>query len=62
MIVSDKGAELTSSTIHSAVVFREPHRIALLAPGKPLQHSVIESFSGRIRDELLNESMFRNLA
>lgn len=33
-----------------------------MAPGKPMQNGFVESFNGRMRDELLNETMFRNLA
>ena len=29
-----------------------------IAPGKPMQNGYIESFNGRMRDELLNESLF----
>lgn len=30
-----------------------------IAPGKPMQNGFVESFNGRMRDELLNETMFR---
>lgn len=30
-------------------------------PGKPQQNGFIESFNGRLRDELLNETLFRSL-
>ena len=33
-----------------------------IAPGKPLQNGFIESFNGRLRDELLNETLFSSLA
>jgi putative transposase len=33
-----------------------------IAPGKPTQNALIESFNGRLRDELLNEEVFDNLA
>jgi len=33
-----------------------------IAPGKPMQNGFVESFNGRMRDELLNETMFRNMA
>jgi len=33
-----------------------------IAPAKPMQNGFVESFNGRMRDELLNETMFRNLA
>jgi hypothetical protein len=32
------------------------------APGKPQQNAFIESFNGRLRDELLNETLFSSLA
>ncbi len=32
-----------------------------IAPGKPMQNGYIESFNGRMRDELLNESLFLDL-
>ena len=31
-------------------------------PGKPAQNAFIESFNGRLRDELLNEEIFETLA
>ncbi len=33
-----------------------------IAPGKPIQNAFIESFNGRLRDELLNETLFSSLA
>jgi transposase InsO family protein len=33
-----------------------------IAPGKPVQNAFVESFIGRLRDELLNETLFRPLA
>jgi hypothetical protein len=36
--------------------------MALHRPGKPMQNGFVESFNGRFRDELLNETMFRDLA
>jgi putative transposase len=32
-----------------------------IAPGKPQQNGFIESFNGRLRDELLNETLFKSL-
>ena len=41
---------------------REPDRPrALTEPGRPMQNGYIESFNGRMRDELLNESLFFGL-
>ena len=36
--------------------------MAYIAPGKPTQTAFIESFNGRLRDELLNETLFTSLA
>jgi putative transposase len=59
-IVSDNGTELTSMAIlrWSQEAQIEWHYIA---PGKPTQNAFIESFNGRLRDELLNETLFRSL-
>ncbi|KGB83251.1 transposase [Rhodovulum sp. NI22] len=61
MIVSDNGTELTSNAILTFAAERgvEWHYIA---PGKPMQKGFVESFNGRMRDELLNETMFRDMA
>ena len=32
-----------------------------IAPGKPQQNAFVESFIGRLRDELLNEEIFADL-
>lgn len=32
-----------------------------IAPGKPMRNGFVESFNWRMRDELLNETMFNNL-
>lgn len=29
-----------------------------IAPGKPMPNSFIENFNGKLRDELLNETLF----
>jgi putative transposase len=59
--VSDNGTELTSLAILRWSQERgvEWHYIA---PGKPTQNAFIESFNGRLRDELLNETLFTSLA
>ena len=60
-IVSDNGTELTSMAIlrWSQEMQIDWHYIA---PGKPTQNAFIESFNGRLRDELLNETFFVSLA
>ena len=59
-IVSDNGTELTSMAVlrwcQETTV--EWHYIA---PGKPMQNGFVESFNGRLRDELLNETLFSSL-
>jgi putative transposase len=61
MIVSDNGTKLTSNTI---LKWCAEHKIEwhYFAPGKPMQNGFVESFNGRMRDEFLNETLFRNLA
>ncbi len=61
MIVSDHGTELTSNAI---LAWCAEHRVQwhYIAPGKPMQNGFVESFNGRMRDELLNETLFRDLA
>jgi putative transposase len=61
MCVSDNGTELTSISMLRWAQERlvEWHYIA---PGKPVQNAFIESFNGRLRDELLNETLFTSLA
>ena len=60
MIVSDNGTEFTSNAILS---WAKDHQVEwhYIAPGKPMQNGYIESFNGRMRDELLNESLFIDL-
>ncbi|HEU0149695.1 MAG TPA: IS3 family transposase [Bradyrhizobium sp.] len=61
MVVSDNGSELTSNAI---LAWADQSRVAwhYIAPGKPVQNAFIESFNGRLRDELLNETLFTSLA
>jgi putative transposase len=58
--VSDNGTELTSMAI-----LRWSQETGVkwhYAPGKPQQNAFIESFNGRVRNELLNETLFGSLA
>ena len=61
VIVSDNGTELTSNAVLSWAggAGIDWHYIA---PGKPTQNGTVESFNGRMRDELLNETLFTSLA
>jgi putative transposase len=59
-IVSDNGTEFTSCAI---LAWSNASGINwhYIAPGKPTQNAFIESFNGKLRDELLNETMFITL-
>jgi len=61
LIVSDHGTEFTSNAVLS---WSQDNQIAwhFIAPGKPMQNGFCESFNGRMRDELLNESLFLGLS
>ncbi len=60
MIVSDNGTELTSNAI---LAWSKDQKVEwhYIAPGRPMQNGYIESFNGRMRDELFNESLFFGL-
>ena len=61
MCVSDNGTELTGMAI---LRWSQETRVEwhYIAPGKPQQNAFIESFNARLRDELLNETLFTSLA
>jgi putative transposase len=60
MCVSDNGTELTGLAV---LRWCQQMRIEwhYIAPGKPTQNAFIESFNARLRDELLNETLFTSL-
>lgn len=60
MIVSDNGTELTSNAV---LVWCGEAKVEwhYTAPGKPTQNAFVESFNGRMRDELLNETLFMDM-
>jgi len=60
LIISDHGTEFTSNAM---LVWAQSSRIAwhFIAPGKPMQNGICEAFNGRMRDELLNETIFYDL-
>jgi putative transposase len=60
LIGSDHGPEMTSRAVlrrvnRSGVAWRQ------IAPGKPQQNAFLESFTGRLRDEFVNEQVFDSL-
>jgi putative transposase len=60
MIVSDNGTEFTSNAV---IGWTAGARIDwhFIERGKPTQNGFVESFNGRMRDELLNETLFFHL-
>jgi putative transposase len=60
VIVSDNGTEFTSNAM---LAWAQKAGVAwhFIAPGKPSQNGFGEAFNGRMRDELLNETLFRSL-
>jgi len=60
LIVSDHGTEFTSNAM---VAWTQATNVAwhFIAPGKPMQNGICEAFNGRMRDELLNETLFYDL-
>lgn len=60
LIVSDHGTEFTSNAM---LAWAQSSRLAwhFIAPGKPMQNGICEAFNGRMRDELLNETIFYDL-
>lgn len=61
MIVSDNGTELTANVV---LKWAQDHGVQwhYIAPGRPMQNGYVESFNGRMRDELLNETVFTSIA
>jgi putative transposase len=57
MIVSDNGTEFTSMG-HPALVSSDKNRVALHRSRQAAAECFFKSFNGRLRDELLNETLF----
>ena len=57
---TDNGPEFTSRAF---IAWAQSHGIRhiLIQPGRPMQNGYIESFSGKFRDEHLNEHWFESL-
>jgi putative transposase len=60
LIVSDHGTEFTASAM---LAWTQAAGVSwhFIAPGKPMQNGICEAFNGRMRDELLNETIFYDL-
>ncbi len=61
MIVSDNGFDLTSNAV---LEWCDDAKVEwhYTTPGKSTQNAFVESFNGRMRDELLNKTLFTSLA
>ena len=55
-IFADMSVEVTHDDVFGDVAG------GYIAPGRPMQNGYVESFNGRMRDELLNETLFISLA
>jgi putative transposase len=59
-IRSDNGPEF-SSRAYLAWGLEPRIELVHIGPGKPIENTLVESFSGRLREDCLNTSWFRNL-
>jgi putative transposase len=59
-ITVDNGTEFYSKAMDSWAYHRKV-QLQFIRPGKPVENAFIESFNGRLRDELLNGELFMNL-
>jgi len=60
-ITVDNGPEFRSRAL-DAWAYQHGVTLDFIAPGKPIQNAVIESYNGRMRDELLNLHWWRDVA
>ena len=59
-IITDNGPEFTSKALDQWA-YQRGVRVYFIRPGKPIENCFIESFSGKFRDECLNEHWFMSL-
>lgn len=59
-IVVDNGTEFRSTAL-DAWAYEHGVVLEFIQPGKPIQNAAVESFNGRMRDELLNQHWWRTL-
>lgn len=59
-ITVDNGTEFYSKAMDSWA-YRHGVQLQFIRPGKPVENAFIESFNGRLRDELLNGELFIGL-
>jgi len=61
VITSDNGTEFTSS-VFDQWAYSRGIELDFVAPGRPMDNGLIESFNGKLRDECLNMNWFESLA
>ena len=56
-------ASVSKFTSNAVLSWSEENKVEwnFIMPGKPMQNGFCESFNGRMRDELLNETLFFGL-
>ena len=59
-IRSDNGPEFTATAVRSWLA-EMGVKTLFIEPGSPWENGYIESFNGKLRDELLNREIFTNL-
>ena len=59
-ILTDNGTEFTSTAMFGWIQDK-PTKHHFIEPGKPSLNAFIESFNGRLRDECLNETVFKSI-
>jgi putative transposase len=59
-IVVDNGPEFRSAAL-DAWAYEHGVTLEFIQPGKPIQNALIESYNGRMRDELLNTCWWRTV-
>ena len=59
-IIVDNGSEFRSTAL-DAWAYAHGVVLEFIQPGKPIQNAAIESFNGRMRDELLNQHWWRTI-
>jgi putative transposase len=60
-ITLDNGPEFRSARL-DAWAYEHGVSLEFIQPGKPIQNAVMESYNGRMRDELLNQHWWRSVA
>jgi putative transposase len=60
-ITVDNGSEFASKAL-DAWAYKNGVHLDFIRPGKPMENGFIESFNGKLRDELLNTQVFFSLS